>query len=1131
MKKITFKILVVALLMFAYNGMAQTLNQAASWPNAGWTLTGTYTPAGLLSDPSIAATFSFDDDAAGNGSADDLQATSPVIDLTAASGAGETWITISGDVVYRALTDVLQIEIYDADAMTWSAAETFAGNSTNTDFQTCAGTAMYTTAVINIAGYTGTQLSGFQYRFTYDDQGGWKWGWCLTSPTITSATPPMCPDPSTLTASNIDGFSADLGWTETGSAALWNIELVDITAAGVATGTATSTGVANPFNQTGLTPSNSYEFYVQSDCGGSTSTWVGPFAFSTTVACPDPSALTATNVLTTSADLGWTAGGSEALWDVELVDITAAGVATGTATSTGVANPYNQGGLADSNAYEFYVRADCGVNGASTWVGPFAFTTACTTFTAPYTEDFENAGAVPTCWTLGGDEDWLFNTTGPNQVGNGGTLSGSTTSGGYYAVVDDSTPDATNALLTSPFIDVSGLTTPALTFYEISDNSGNASATLTVSVWDGAAWNVVGTYNTNTVAGWEQKTINLSGLTFTGDAQVQFSIADSGSFYDDIAIDDVSLGELPSCPAPSALGATNITGASADLGWTETGSAALWDIELVDITAGGVATGTATATGVSNPYNQGGLTANNTYEFYVRADCAGDTSMWVGPFAFTTECAVIIPDYTADMSVNVPDACWDEAGSGDSTSGPMDLGASDWRDGTSYALGSSNAINLYSNVDSEWLLSPSFDLSTGGPYQLEVNVAVTNWNQGTVDDTMGSDDEVQLLMSTDGGTTWANVATWNAANEPPVGGIEYVEDLTAITGNVSFAIWATDGTVDDGEDYDFHVGKFRVRSIPSCADPATVMNTVLTDSASDFTWAIGGTETVWEYANLPSPSTEPVSGTSTMTTAASFTGLTPATDYDFYVRSDCGGSFSAWVLVSYSTPATPPANDDCANAIELTVNADETCTTTTPGTIVAATASGEDEASCSGTEDDDVWYSFVATAVSHNIDLLNVANGTTDLYHSVWSGSCGALTNLSCSDPNSSTVNGLTIGNTYLLRVYSWTATPGQTSTFDVCIGTPPPPPPAPANDECDNVVGLTVNLDYNNGIVTAGTTVGATASAQADDVSGTPNTDVWFSFVAIYDAHRVELLNVANRLRVQIWVWVYMMPQEDVLD
>ena len=196
----------------------------------------------------------------------------------------------------------------------------------------------------------------------------------------------------------------------------------------------------------------------------------------------------------------------------------------------------------------------------------------------------------------------------------------------------------------------------------------------------------------------------------------------------------------------------------------------------------------------------------------------------------------------------------------------------------------------------------------------------------------------------------------------------------------------------------------------------------------------------------------------------------------------------------------------------MTVNADETCTTTTPGTIVAATASGEDEASCSGTEDDDVWYSFVATAVSHNIDLLNVANGTTDLYHSVWSGSCGALTNLSCSDPNSSTVNGLTIGNTYLLRVYSWTATPGQTSTFDVCIGTPPPPPPAPANDECDNVVGLTVNLDYNNGIVTAGTTVGATASSQADDVSGTPNTDVWFSFVAIYDAHRVELLNVANQ-------------------
>ena len=80
----------------------------------------------------------------------------------------------------------------------------------------------------------------------------------------------------------------------------------------------------------------------------------------------------------------------------------------------------------------------------------------------------------------------------------------------------------------------------------------------------------------------------------------------------------------------------------------------------------------------------------------------------------------------------------------------------------------------------------------------------------------------------------------------------------------------------------------------------------------------------------------------------------------------------------------------------------------------------------------------MATSTTHTIDLLNLANGTTDLYHSLWSGSCGSLTNVLCSDPNSSTATGLTIGNTYYLKVNSWTSSAGQTTDFDVCIGTPP---------------------------------------------------------------------------------------------
>lgn len=161
----------------------------------------------------------------------------------------------------------------------------------------------------------------------------------------------------------------------------------------------------------------------------------------------------------------------------------------------------------------------------------------------------------------------------------------------------------------------------------------------------------------------------------------------------------------------------------------------------------------------------------------------------------------------------------------------------------------------------------------------------------------------------------------------------------------------------------------------------------------------------------------------------------------------------------------PPANDDCAGATPVTVNPDLNCGSTTAGTIQNATASSQSTTACSGTEDDDVWFSFVATSTSHTIDLLNVTGSTTDLYHSVWSGTCPTLSLVtgSCSDPNSSTVTGLTPGQTYFIRVYSWTSTPGQTTSFDVCVGTTPPPGP------CTGDMAINSTLFSGSGYTTCG--------------------------------------------------------------
>ena len=178
---------------------------------------------------------------------------------------------------------------------------------------------------------------------------------------------------------------------------------------------------------------------------------------------------------------------------------------------------------------------------------------------------------------------------------------------------------------------------------------------------------------------------------------------------------------------------------------------------------------------------------------------------------------------------------------------------------------------------------------------------------------------------------------------------------------------------------------------------------------------------------------------------------TVGVEYYIYVFG-FGSSTGAYQLdVTCVTPPPPPVNDECATAIDLTVNNHLDCDAdadgdglpdgvVTAGTIAGATTSAETAPTCFGSADDDVWYTFTATSDLHNISLLNLAGSTTNVDFSVFEGACGTLTEFSCSNNDSDTVTGLTVGNIYYVRVYSSTANPLQDTTFDICIGTPPPP-------------------------------------------------------------------------------------------
>lgn len=217
---------------------------------------------------------------------------------------------------------------------------------------------------------------------------------------------------------------------------------------------------------------------------------------------------------------------------------------------------------------------------------------------------------------------------------------------------------------------------------------------------------------------------------------------------------------------------------------------------------------------------------------------------------------------------------------------------------------------------------------------------------------------------------------------------------------------------------------------------------------------------------------------------------------------DCGGP----TCPACPCASLPITNDEACCATAVTVNPDQACGSTTAGTVANATASFNGN-TCFGTDDDDVWFSFVATNTTHYVDLLNVAGSVTDMYHAVYGGTCNATgASLVCSDANSSTVTGLTIGNTYYIRVYTYTSTGGQNSTFDVCVGSPPPPP---ANDEPCNAIAAVVNPSTVCTSVTNGWCIGATQT-QAGCL-GTADDDVWFSFVALSSSHDIAMTNISG--------------------
>ncbi|NNC44563.1 MAG: T9SS type A sorting domain-containing protein [Winogradskyella sp.] len=284
MKKI---LLFVLLLSLTIN--AQVLNQPANWPNTNWTITGSYdTSAAVFTDnPTVSSFFSYDEDEAGSGSNNNIAAESPVINLTNAFNAGEIWISVTSTYVLSVFgNETLTLQYWDADLSSWvnwlNPINTNTPGAPNSNF--CSATpAAFDSGILNISGFSSNQLNGFRYRILYDDNGSWGWGFCFSSPAISSAAAPPCPNVTNLTVTNINVTSANIFWSPGSDETSWEIAIQNA-GTGIPIGNGITTTSNNPYPATNLNANTMYEVYVRGNCtNGDMSNWAGPVNFTTLV--------------------------------------------------------------------------------------------------------------------------------------------------------------------------------------------------------------------------------------------------------------------------------------------------------------------------------------------------------------------------------------------------------------------------------------------------------------------------------------------------------------------------------------------------------------------------------------------------------------------------------------------------------------------------------------------------------------------------------------------------------------------------------------------------------------------------------------------------------------------------------
>ncbi len=550
------------------------------------------------------------------------------------------------------------------------------------------------------------------------------------------------------------------------------------------------------------------------------------------------------------------------------------------------------------------------------------------------TPNFNAGSTIPSGWTrtpnaTGGvpptSAYWWGGGVGATHTRAQGGATGpsadhTTGSGGYLYVEASGGTGGAVANLVTPPVSTVGLTQPELIFWKHQYGATMGLLKVYLRPYGTTTWNSTPIYtgsNGNLGDVWQRVAVTLPASAINDTIELRFEMTKpaggggpgpgggGNNQFGDLAIDDVSVAQLVTCPAPTGLVATRLSASSIQLSWT-TGGATSWRVTYG--APGFLPVSGTKLNATSNPFIITGLSPSTTYEFRVKDSCAAnDVSGWSGSAKAMTDCGPVPAPWMEDFedanwvvpaahwAYGAIDTCWSRPSgalywwrpnSGPTPTALTNIGTGPSSDHTTGSgkymhgeaqTGSGVAVLHSPNVILAGLLNPELRF-----YYHQFGAQIDSF-------------VVKIFRNNTETRVWGNTQQTSSSTAP---WSEAVISLSSFLPDTVQVRWYAYRSPSNQNQVDVAIDDVSIDNPPVCPKPTGLTVTTTTQSTGTMTWNPTGPGT-YEVRYGPLGQV-PFSGTTVVATTNPFmlTGLSAGTVYAVSVRKVCSTTLqSAWSTI------------------------------------------------------------------------------------------------------------------------------------------------------------------------------------------------------------------------------------------